>query len=102
LRELRHKVIAATVVIGVILAGAFIVEKMMHEYQRTKRNDPNWSERQADTVFRKGNPCSVTFMQGVAKHLHAEPNDDALAAAINVQMNLLCDNALSKFGGRDK
>jgi hypothetical protein len=38
------------------------------------------------------------FMQGVAKHLHAEPDDDALAAAINAQMNLLCDNALSKFG----
>jgi hypothetical protein len=38
------------------------------------------------------------FMQGVAKHLHAEPNDDALAAAINAQMNLLCDNALSKSG----
>jgi hypothetical protein len=39
-----------------------------------------------------------TFMQKVAAHLSASPSDDALAAAINAQMNLLCDNALSKFG----
>ena len=38
------------------------------------------------------------FMAAIAKHLTAEPNDDALAAAINAEMNLLCDNALSKFG----